>query len=145
MTKRIETIIKEKMDAIHGKNIPIKNGGEIEPGYKPDRVYEVNGNLFIVEIEASTDRKKHLGNYLKAHEYLNRSDKSGSVLMIIKEHNNTKLENIFKQVSKYYHWISSLGARKLPIQIITTDQLIDANDKNIGLFTKAFKKIGKQL
>jgi len=143
--KRTETVVKEQMDAIHRGNVPIRNGGEIEPGYKPDRVYEVGNNLLIVEIETSTDRKKHLGNYIKAHEYLNRVNKSGEVLIIIQERDNTKLESIYNQVSKYYQWITGLGAKKLPIQIITIDQITNAKDKNIGLFTKAFKRIGKKL
>jgi len=145
MAKRTETIVKEKMDAIHRNKMPVRNGGEIEQGYRPDRVYEVNGRLLIVEIETSTDRKKHLGNYLKAHEYLNRSDKSGDILMIIKERDNTKLDSIYNQLSKYYQWITGLGAKKLHVQIITIDQLSKAKNKNIGLFTKAFKKIGKKL
>ncbi len=145
MAKRIETIVKELLDSIHRKNVPTRNGGEIEKGYKPDRVYEISGKILIVEIETSTDRKKHLGNYLKAHEYLERNNNNGDILMIIKERSNTKLESITEQVSKYYQWVTDLGASAIPVQIITIAQLEKAVKMNTGLFTEAFKKIGNQL
>ena len=147
MTKRIETIVKEKLDSIHRNTVPIRNGGEIEKGYgyKPDRVYDVKTELLIIEIETSTDRKKHIGNYIKAHEYIAKNGKSGKILMIIKERDNTKLCDIARQISRYHNWINELGAKEIGLQIITISQLDKAVQNNVGLFTKSFGSIGLQL
>ena len=142
---RTETLVKKKLDKIDSGLTRTRNGGEIAKGYKPDRVYQKAILTIIVEIETSTDRKKHLGNYVKAHHYIASSNISGYILLIMQEKDNTKLKDIAAQISLYKKWFESNGIKSVPTQLVTLSQINGAVRSKTRLLTKSFTRLGRTL
>lgn len=95
------------------------NGQEIDTGYKPDVVLRNGGDEYIIiESETGTNRKAFLGNMMKAAKYLSGT-RSGIAVLVIKEHSNTTVEQIYRHLIPYFKWI-------MPLTNITAVYLINA-------------------
>ena len=82
-------------------------GSEVSDGYKPDlTVTDLRGALqFIVECEQKTDRKAFLGDLLKAERYAEECKANPTLVIVMKQADNTKVQQIARQIQSYAHWL----------------------------------------
>ncbi len=89
------------------------NGGKIPngfEGYKPDFVLANadQTDFVIFESEVTTNRKTYIGNMVKAAEFLSKESKrTGTLVIVMQEHDNTKVVQIVDQLKHYYKWMRS--------------------------------------
>lgn len=74
-------------------------------GYRPDVVLRKNDDYIILESETGTSRKNFLGDVCKAAFFL-REERKGQLVIVMKTHNNTKIESIRANLSLYFEWIT---------------------------------------
>ena len=85
----------------------IATGQEITKGYKPDAVLQ-NGNSFIIlECDTNTTRKGFVGGMIKAAKYLT-GHKTGIVVFVLKERENTNVNQIHAHLTPYFEWVQPL-------------------------------------
>lgn len=89
--KKYEDCIKDLLNqAVKVRTRRVSDGETVAFGYRPDCVYRRDSSYWIIEIEASTNRKSYLGGYLKAQKYLHESGRSGNLLFIIKRSDQSR-------------------------------------------------------
>lgn len=102
-------------------------GTILHKGYKPDYVLR-NGNKYILlESENNTNRKMFIGCVMKAAFFL-QGEKSGELVIVLHEHSNTTVEQIYEHIKPYFYWIKDNGITNLERIVIISD-----NDYMIGV------------
>ena len=85
----------------------IKRGSQLVKGYKPDIVLQRGNEFIIMECDTGTSRKGYLGGMIKAAKFLT-NEKSGILIYVIKEKDNTTVLQIYEHLKEYYDWIKQL-------------------------------------
>ena len=95
-------------------------GNEVSDGYKPDlTVTDQRGALqFIIECEQKTDRKAFLGDLLKAERYAEECKSNPTLVIVMQQADNTKVQQIARQIQSYAHWLHRRGSDGLYISRI---------------------------
>lgn len=139
MAERFELVTKRQLDMLPlNGSILIKDGGQVATGYKPDRVYEHNGEFWVVEIESSTSRKGFIGGYLKAQKYFHEEHEGlGKLLFVINERKRN-LHSVSEQVKQYHLWLAEQGVSVQPTYFLYDTQLREFVAKKVKLFSKSF-------
>lgn len=98
----------------------LKDGQELTAGYKPDYVLISGDNYVILESERNTSRKAFVGGMIKAAKFLQKT-KTGFLVYVIQEKDNTKASQIAAHLKDYLHWIKPLtNMRK--VYVISVDE-----------------------
>jgi hypothetical protein len=96
-----------------------KNGGELQKGYKPDRVYKRGSQWVIVEIEAHTSRKGFIGGAVKAAMYFDKeSIERGKFVYIVSQRNFKNLDALKGQMEPVLDWLEDWGINTPPTYIV---------------------------
>ena len=109
------------------KNLNHRSSGyEIErisfPHYKPDVVLSKGNEYIILESERNSNRKTYIGGLVKACRFMD-GDKSGILVFVMREYENTKATSIQAQLRMYFQWLQSLGQINLTqVFVITHEQ-----------------------
>ncbi len=123
-----EERVKNLLDSMHNHTWTVyTDGGEIEKGYKPDRVYEYRSGAqwLIVEIEAHTSRKGFIGGALKAAKHFDEyEDGNGKFIYIVSSRNFDNLEALLGQMTPALDWLQSYG--------IPVPRTYIVHDKTVG-------------
>ncbi|MGE9310862.1 hypothetical protein ACLOAU_04430 [Niabella sp. CJ426] len=112
-------------------------GAEISKGYKPDCVLRSGNDYIIMECDTGTTRKGFVGGMIKAAKYLT-GEKKGIVIFVLKEKENTTVEQIYAHLKPYFEWIEPLTNLRELFVISTTNycsaetpiKLLDADFMN---------------
>lgn len=80
------------------------NGGNLEPGYRPDYVLVKENQYIILESENSSSRKTFVGGMTKAAHFLQGS-KKGILIFVIVPKVNTSANAIAKHLKPYLTWL----------------------------------------
>jgi len=134
-----EAKIKKLLDQHGTKNVKqLHDGGVVAEGYKPDRVYKRNGQVWIIEIEASTSRKGFIGGYLKAQKYFEDTDTGKGRLLFIISDKDKKLESVSKQITQYHNWLKDKEIKVHPTYLMYDTELGKMAKNDIEIFSKEF-------
>lgn len=115
----------------------LNSGGQLTKGYKPDTVLK-NGNEYIImECDTGTSRKGYLGAMLKAARFLT-SEKSGKLILVIKEKPNTTVKQIAEHLREYLAWLKPLTNLRVVYLIETTKYC--PRETPLKILSSAFKK-----
>ncbi len=97
------------------------NGTEIMEGYKPDYVLKEGNRYVILESENNTNRKMFVGCLMKAAYFL-RGENTGFLVIVLHEHDNTSLEQIWKHLVLYFQWIKKGGLTNMEKVYLIKDE-----------------------
>lgn len=98
----------------------LKDGQELTAGYKPDYVLASAKDYVILESERNTSRKGFVGGMIKAAKFL-QTPKSGFLVYVIQEKDNTTVSQIASHLVAYFNWIKPLtNLRK--VYVISVDE-----------------------
>lgn len=102
-----------------------------------------NGNNFIImESEHGSSRKHFIGGMIKAAKFLN-GDKNGVLVYVIFEKKNTNVDQIYRHLSPYFHWIKPLTNLKM-VYIISDKDYYPATNP-LELFSNEFLQKSKKI
>lgn len=97
------------------------DGTEIMEGYKPDYVLKEGNRYVILESENNTNRKMFVGCLMKAAYFL-RGENTGFLVIVLHEHDNTSLEQIWKHLVLYFQWIKKGGLTNMEKVYLIKDE-----------------------
>ena len=134
--KRIKHLLDQMLS---GRTKLRTNGKQVADGYKPDRTYRRNNQVWVVEIEASTSRKGYIGGYLKAQKYFQDEHRKGrGRLLFIIQCKDTNLEAIWRQLAQYHEWLQKNGISVQPTYLIYDTSLNYLMRDKVELFSRDF-------
>ena len=97
----------------------LKPGGQLVKGYKPDTVLQKGNEYIIMECDTGTSRKGYFFAMLKAARFLIK-EKSGVLILVIKEKPNTTVKQIAEHLREYLTWLKPLTNLRVVCLIETT-------------------------
>lgn len=104
------------------------DGAEIMEGYKPDYVLKKDNQYVILESENNTNRKMFVGCLMKAAYFL-CGENTGFLVIVLHEHDNTTLEQIWKHLVPYFQWVKRGGLTNMEKVYLIKDKDYLAEDK----------------
>lgn len=104
------------------------DGTEIMEGYKPDYVLKEGNRYVILESENNTNRKMFVGCLMKAAYFL-CGENTGFLVIVLHEHDNTTLEQIWKHLVPYFQWIKKGGLTNMEKVYLIKDEDYRTGDK----------------
>lgn len=121
-----------------------RKGGEIMPSYMPDYVLKDGNRYIILESENNTNRKMFVGCLMKAAYFLQK-EKTGFLVIVLHEMDNTKLNQIKDHLTSYYQWIKQAHLTNMSAVFLIRDKdYLVGNDDCVTIFSEAFlEKAGK--
>lgn len=129
----------KSLDHQIGDLLSIKCGKEVTTGYKPDLtiIDKAGRPVLIIESEQKTDRKAFLGDYIKAEKYAETCEAFCSLIIVMKEFDNTKVSQIATHLKPYVEWISRLKNNVPNIKKVTvvSDEMYQESVKKRELLT----------
>jgi len=125
-------------------------GEELSQGYKPDLSVENSSRkvALICECEINTNRKAFLGDLFKAERYYDEEKLKGTLLIVLKEQDNTLVDQIAEHISPYLKWLKTTRLSRNGVEqvlIITDRDYQESNRKNETILSPEFKKRCKVL
>lgn len=138
-----DKLFKNLLHSAEGYAI-FNSGGQLTKGYKPDTVLKCGEDYIIMECDTGTSRKGYLGAMLKAAKFLT-NEKSGILILIIKEKPNTTVKQIAGHLREYLAWLKPLTNLRIVYLIETTKycpdkiplQLLSSEFENSAIMIKA--------
>ncbi len=120
----------------------VSTGKEIAKGYKPDAMLQNGNDYIILECDTNTTRKGFIGGMIKAAKYLT-GEKKGIIVFVLKEKENTTVEQIHAHLQPYFDWIEPLTNLEA-LYVIATDKYCIA-DKPLKLLDVDFIQHAKKI
>lgn len=132
-----DKLFKNLLHSAEGYAI-FNSGGQLTKGYKPDTVLQKENEYIIMECDTGTSRKGYLGAMLKAARFLT-SEKSGKLILVIKEKPNTKVKQIAEHLQEYLTWLNPLTNLRVVYLIETTKYCPDKIP--LKILSSAFERV----
>ena len=91
------------------------------PGYKPDYVLKGDNRYIILESENNTNRKMFVGCLMKAAYFL-QEERTGFLVIVLHESDNTKINQIRDHLKPYFQWIKRAHLTNMSQVLLIRDE-----------------------
>ena len=115
-----------------------RNWQEIIPGYKPDYVLKGDNRYIILESENNTNRKMFVGCLMKAAYFL-QEERTGFLVIVLHESDNTKINQIRDHLKPYFQWIKRAHLTNMSQVLLIRDEDYKVTDNEcLGIGSEEF-------